>query len=110
MKYTPVFFSLCALILSSCSSPYFEDFDTPVQEGVKNYSLTDLERSIVEMPGNAQDVLVVVPKQTTSCACTSSQVSYPSKKVWICHQRDCNGNLNHGHYKVFKEETPYAID
>jgi hypothetical protein len=110
VKYTICLLTFCLGSLASCSSPYFEDFDTPVQEGVKNYSLTDLERSIVEMPGNAQDVLVVVPKQTTSCACTSSQVSYPSKKVWICHQRDCNGNLNHGHYKVFKEETPYAID
>jgi hypothetical protein len=102
---------LLLMNLTSCTSLYLEEFDSPVHEGVRNYSLTDLERSIVEMPGNQQDVLVVVPKTNEiSCSCSINQFSTDSSKVWICQQRDCYGNLEDGHYKVFNEEKVHAID
>jgi hypothetical protein len=96
----------------SCSSLYLEEFDTPVYEGVKNYSLTDLERSIVEMPGDKQDVLMGVPALVVSpsCSCTLSDLPPFSRKVWICDQISPTGELEVGHYQVFLEEKLNVIE
>lgn len=96
---------LCFMSLTSCTSLYLEEFDSSVHEGVKNYSLTDLERSLVETPGNQQDILMIVPKPYETVACSQSL-----NKVWICQQTDDFGHLEQGHYQVLSEERIHAID
>jgi len=89
------------LICTSCSL-YQEHFDTPVYEGVKNCSVTEIERNIVEMPGDQQDVLIEpleIPNSTCSCDLQNSLKC--AKKVWICDQMPCEGVFEAGHYQVF---------
>lgn len=96
---------LAIIFCTSCTSLYLEDFDTPAPEGVKNYSLTDLERSIVEMPGDKQDVLIGLPGLTASpeVPCGYAHPIYPNK-VWICDRICASGEREEGHYKFFTDE------
>lgn len=97
--------AIALVFCTSCTSLYLEEFDTPVHEGVKNYSLTDLERSIVEMPGDKQDVLIGLPGLMASpeVPCGYANPICP-RKVWICDRICANGEREEGHYKFFTEE------
>lgn len=108
---TLIALSSLLMSLTACKSLYLEDFDSPVHEGVTNYSLTDLERSVVEMPGSQQDVLVIVPKIVSSkCSCIKTDLPHYSRKVWICHKKDCFEQGEEGHYKVFVEEETNELN
>jgi len=92
-------------LLTSCSL-YFDEFDTSVYEGVKNYSVTDLEKNIIEMPGDQQDILIEAPntKDIASCCSKAQETNNCAKKVWICDKINCDGVLEVGHYQIFLNE------
>jgi len=108
------FFLLSKLIISSlifqtsCTSVYLDEFDTPVHEGVKNYSLTDIERSIIEMPGDKQDILMGVPGlMISSNSCKDVDIpdcNDHTNKVWICETTSPTGEIEVGHYIIFSRE------
>jgi hypothetical protein len=92
------------MVLASCST-YFAEFDAPVYDGVKNHSVTDLERSIIELPGDKQDRLVTVSDCDQSACMKGFTQSCHAKRIWICGKVDSNGQMGKGYYKTLTEEN-----